>query len=580
MVRVLPLWVDRERVGAIVLCRDVSDVRSKERLLVTKDATIREIHHRVKNNLQTVAALLRMQSRRISSPEAKVALNDAMSRVSSIAIVHETLSQAFDEIVEFDRVADGLLRMVGEVAASWGGVSAVRQGSFGLLSADVATSLAMIITELCQNAVEHGLATHSGEVRVVPHRCGRSAAGGDQRRRPRAARGLRPGARRAAWACPSSPPWSRDGGLVRPRPAAGRTRDAGRGRHSDLGRPRRARWTGRARSLTSLRDRYSLWNCLPQCRGVGDVRTPHRHRFAGRWSGRRRRYRTGRHPGWGRADHGRRFAPTAAAAAAAPTGGGSERHQGLEAKHSLRAPVTDENFYFVMADRFENGDHRQRHRRDLRAARLQHGFDPTNKGFYNGGDLKGLLERIDYIRGSGHDLDLADPELQEQGGAARGRPVGRLPRLLGHRLHPDRPAPGHQRRAARAGRRRPRAGDEGLLRHHHQPHRRRDRLRGGGAHRVRAEGRRAVPHRVRHARSTTATTPAPTASRRWTRRCRSRTRRCWSRARRTSRFRAGSTTSRCTTTAATPPSSARTPTTATSSVSTTCSPSTRRWSTG
>ena len=111
-----------------MLCRDVSDLRSKERLLVTKDATIREIHHRVKNNLQTVAALLRMQARRISSPEAKVALNDAMSRVSSIAIVHETLSQAFDEIVEFDRVADGLLRMVGDVAASWGGVSAVRRG--------------------------------------------------------------------------------------------------------------------------------------------------------------------------------------------------------------------------------------------------------------------------------------------------------------------------------------------------------------------------------------------------------------------------------------------------------------------
>jgi two-component sensor histidine kinase len=109
-----------------------------------------------------------MQARRISSPEAKVALNDAMSRVSSIAIVHETLSQAFDEIVEFDRVADGLLRMIGDVAASWGGVSAVRQGSFGLLSADVATSLAMIITELCQNAVEHGLAAQSGEVRVAP----------------------------------------------------------------------------------------------------------------------------------------------------------------------------------------------------------------------------------------------------------------------------------------------------------------------------------------------------------------------------------------------------------------------------
>jgi two-component sensor histidine kinase len=170
MVRVLPLTDGGGRVGTVVLCRDVSDLRSKERELVTKDATIREIHHRVKNNLQTVAALLRMQARRIESAEAKVALTDAMSRVASIAIVHETLSQAFDEIVEFDRVADELLRMVGDVAASWGSVSAIREGSFGLLSADVATSLAMIISELCQNAVEHGLAHQSGEVRVVPSR--------------------------------------------------------------------------------------------------------------------------------------------------------------------------------------------------------------------------------------------------------------------------------------------------------------------------------------------------------------------------------------------------------------------------
>ena len=117
LLRTLPLRDHDDRVGAIVLCRDVSDLRILERELVTKDATIREIHHRVKNNLQTVAALLRMQARRIDSDEAKIALNDAMSRVASIAIVHETLSQAFDEVVEFDKVVDGLLRMVGDVAA-------------------------------------------------------------------------------------------------------------------------------------------------------------------------------------------------------------------------------------------------------------------------------------------------------------------------------------------------------------------------------------------------------------------------------------------------------------------------------
>jgi two-component system, sensor histidine kinase PdtaS len=91
-----------------------------------------------------------------------------MSRVAAIAIVHETLSQTFDETVEFDRVADSLLRMVGDVAAFEGGVSAVRRGSFGVVSADVATSLAIVLTELCQNAVEHGLADTPGQVRVLP----------------------------------------------------------------------------------------------------------------------------------------------------------------------------------------------------------------------------------------------------------------------------------------------------------------------------------------------------------------------------------------------------------------------------
>ena len=207
MLRVIPLIDEGARVGAIVLCRDVSDLRSKERQLVTKDATIREIHHRVKNNLQTVAALLRMQARRMTSDEARVALEDAISRVASIAIVHETLSQAFDEIVDFDRVADGLLRMVGDVSASWGGVSAVREGSFGAVSADVATSLAMVVTELCQNAVEHGLADslRRGPGGALDRR--RAPAHRDQRRRPRAARRLRPAGSRAASGCRSSARW-------------------------------------------------------------------------------------------------------------------------------------------------------------------------------------------------------------------------------------------------------------------------------------------------------------------------------------------------------------------------------------
>lgn len=169
-IRVIPLVVRGGSVGSMLLCRDTTDLRNLDRQLVTKDATIREIHHRVKNNLQTVAALLRMQSRRIEAKEAKEALRDAMQRVASIAVVHEILSQAFDEEVAFDDVCDRILRMVGDVAAAAGKVTARRVGSFGMISAGSATSLALVITELCQNAVEHGLANSSGVVEVVPSR--------------------------------------------------------------------------------------------------------------------------------------------------------------------------------------------------------------------------------------------------------------------------------------------------------------------------------------------------------------------------------------------------------------------------
>ena len=101
-LRAVPLTEHGQRTGAVLLCRDVSELRRRERELITKDATIREIHHRVKNNLQTVAALLRLQARRLESPEARGALEEAMRRVATIALVHETLSQTLDEIVPFD----------------------------------------------------------------------------------------------------------------------------------------------------------------------------------------------------------------------------------------------------------------------------------------------------------------------------------------------------------------------------------------------------------------------------------------------------------------------------------------------
>lgn len=173
LLRALPLVPGGEPRGAMVLVRDVTELRRRDRQIMGKDATIREIHHRVKNNLQTVAALLRLQARRMTDPAARAALEESVRRVASIAVVHETLSQALDESVPFDAVADSVLAMCAEVAVpepGAGPVRVVRDGSFGVLVAEVATPLAMVLTELVQNAVEHAYAGRSGDVRVAARR--------------------------------------------------------------------------------------------------------------------------------------------------------------------------------------------------------------------------------------------------------------------------------------------------------------------------------------------------------------------------------------------------------------------------
>jgi two-component sensor histidine kinase len=150
-----------------VLVRDATEIRRRDRALVGKDATIREIHHRVKNNLQTVAALLRLQARRIEAPEARAALDEAVRRVGAIAVVHETLAHTPGEKIDADEVADRLVALVRDMSLTSRAVSVTRTGSFGVLPAEVVTPLAMSLGELLQNAVEHGA---GAPVRLEPHR--------------------------------------------------------------------------------------------------------------------------------------------------------------------------------------------------------------------------------------------------------------------------------------------------------------------------------------------------------------------------------------------------------------------------
>jgi two-component sensor histidine kinase len=161
---VIPLIESADRIGSIVLVHDVTELRRRDRALVSKDATIREIHHRVKNNLQTVSALLRLQSRRVEDPIASAALAEAVRRVASIAIVHETLSTSSAESVLFDEVYDRIVHNAIELSPR--PITPIKIGDFGILDSQVATPLALVVTELIHNSLEHGLAENGDIVRI------------------------------------------------------------------------------------------------------------------------------------------------------------------------------------------------------------------------------------------------------------------------------------------------------------------------------------------------------------------------------------------------------------------------------
>ncbi|TFI44788.1 sensor histidine kinase, partial [Micrococcus endophyticus] len=155
-VRSVPLLGPAGWHGALLLLRDVTELRRQEQRLVSKDATIREIHHRVKNNLQTVGSLLRMQARRTSSPEADRALRQAMRRVDTIALVHQTLSEEIDGQVPVDDLLKRQFRLAVEVSGDGRPLEAAASGEFGELPSHVTTPLALVLNELAANAVEHG----------------------------------------------------------------------------------------------------------------------------------------------------------------------------------------------------------------------------------------------------------------------------------------------------------------------------------------------------------------------------------------------------------------------------------------
>ena len=168
LTRCIPIIEDGVVTGGMLMLRDVTELRRRDRLLLSKDATIREIHHRVKNNLQTISSLLRLQARRLTSDEAKAAIAESVRRIRTIALVHETLSREPGDDVAFIEIVRPLLRLAEEGLQSIDRpVQFVVQGDGGRLPSTVATPLSVVLTELLQNAVDHGFPEGSDGGTVV-----------------------------------------------------------------------------------------------------------------------------------------------------------------------------------------------------------------------------------------------------------------------------------------------------------------------------------------------------------------------------------------------------------------------------
>ncbi|WP_282935879.1 sensor histidine kinase [Paenibacillus sp. RC67] len=173
-LKAVSIYKEQRVVGGLMLIRDVSDLKEKDKQLMIKSAVIKEIHHRVKNNLQTVSSLLRLQMRRTKMDEVKTVYRDSMNRINSIAIIHEML--AFDglDTIRFIDVVDRIAKnIVSSTAKPDQSIRVQLCGDELTLPSDMATTLALVVNELVQNCVIHAFRDKEcGEIDIALHRNG------------------------------------------------------------------------------------------------------------------------------------------------------------------------------------------------------------------------------------------------------------------------------------------------------------------------------------------------------------------------------------------------------------------------
>lgn len=156
----MPLLVQGKVQRTILVFTDVTAIREKEQQLLVKNSVIKEIHHRVKNNLNTIAGILRMQARRSKSEETKEALKRAVDRILGISQIHDILARQSGENVDWHQLLGRLCRLSLESLTTGSRVhlAVENDGEPLIMGSEAAVTLAIAVNELIHNALDHGFA--------------------------------------------------------------------------------------------------------------------------------------------------------------------------------------------------------------------------------------------------------------------------------------------------------------------------------------------------------------------------------------------------------------------------------------
>ncbi len=170
------------QTGAIEVIRDITERRQAEDALRAslreKDVLLREVHHRVKNNMQIISSLLRLQSRRLKTPEVQEIFRESQNRVRSMALVHELLYQSKDLAqvnlrTYFKALAQGLYRAYGGHTAR---IALAMDVDEILVGVDMAIPCGLVVGELLSNALKHAFPERqAGTIQLRAHPTGENA---------------------------------------------------------------------------------------------------------------------------------------------------------------------------------------------------------------------------------------------------------------------------------------------------------------------------------------------------------------------------------------------------------------------